>query len=116
MLANILISWAAAALGLWIAARVIKGVTLESFGDAIWAGALVGVLQWVLTGPLWVLLGVGTLGIALLFWFLTRWIIAAIVILIASKVSSRLDVSGFFPALITAFIIAAAGIVVRLFA
>jgi uncharacterized membrane protein YvlD (DUF360 family) len=113
MLMNMLLSWAAAALGLFVASRAIRGVQLASFTDAVWAGALVGVLQWLLTGPLWVLFGIGTLGIALLFWFLTRWVIAAVVILIASKVSSRLEVSGFFPALITAFLIAAAGVVVR---
>ena len=111
---NILIAWAAATLGLWLSANVLRGVRLASLGDAVWAGALVGILQWSLTGPIFVLLGIGTLGIGFLLWFLTRWVAAALVILLASKLSSRLDIDGFFNALITAFIIAAMGSIVRL--
>src|SRR5690349_18649367 len=113
VLQPILVSWAAATLGLFVAARVLRGVRLASFADAIWAGALVGILQWALSRPIFVLLGIGTLGLGFLFWFITRWIAAALVILLASKLSSRLEVHGFFNALITAFIIAVAGSVVR---
>jgi putative membrane protein len=111
---TILVAWAAATLGLWLAARVLRGVRLASFGDAIWAGALVAVLQWALSRPIFVLLGIGTLGLGFLFWFLTRWIAAALVILLASKLSGRLSVSGFLDALVTALIIAIAGSVVRI--
>ena len=113
MLANILLGWVSASLGLWLAAKMLRGVRLASFVDALWAGALVGILLWALTGPIFVLLGIGTLGIGFLFWFLTRWIAAALVILLASKLSRRLEVRGFFNALITSFIIAAIGSVVR---
>jgi putative membrane protein len=110
---GILISWAAATLGLWLAANVLRNVHLASFGDAVWAGALLGVLQWALSGPLFVLLGIGTLGIGFLLWFLTRWVVAALVVLLASRLSSRLEVRGFVSALITSFIIAAMGSIVR---
>ena len=110
---SILLSWLTATLGLWLAANMLDGVRLASFVDAIWAGALLGVLQAVLTGPLFVLLGIGTLGIGFLLWFLTRWIAAALVILLAAALSRRLDVDGFLPALITAFIVAVTGSVVR---
>jgi uncharacterized membrane protein YvlD (DUF360 family) len=112
-LRNILIAWLAATLGLWFAANVIRGVRLASLRDAVWAGALVGILQWGLTGPIFVLLGIGTLGIGFLLWFVTRWVAAALVILLASKLSSRLDVEGFLSALITAFLIAAMDSLVR---
>jgi putative membrane protein len=113
MVVAILITWAAATLGLWVAARVLRGVQLASFGDAVWAGALLGVLQWALAGPLFVLLGIGTLGVGFLLWFLTRWIVAALVVLIASRLSSRFEVRGFFNALVTSFIVAVMGSVVR---
>jgi uncharacterized membrane protein YvlD (DUF360 family) len=113
MALTLLIAWAAATLGLGLAGKVVRGVRLASLTDAVWAGALVAVLQWSLTGPLFVLLGIGTLGLGFLFWFLTRWIAAALVILLASKISHRLYIDGFFSALITAFIIAAMGGVVR---
>jgi uncharacterized membrane protein YvlD (DUF360 family) len=113
MVANILLGWLSATLGLWLAAKVLRGVRLSSFVDAVWAGALTGILLWALSGPLFVLLGIGTLGIGFLLWFVTRWVAAALIILLASKLSGRLEVKGFVNALVTSFIIAAIGVVVR---
>jgi putative membrane protein len=113
MLTSLLIAWGTATLGLWLSAKLLDGVRLASFGDAVWAGALLGILQWALKVPLWALLGVGTLGLAFVFFFITRWIVAAIVILIAAKLSSRLDVDGFWNALFTAFIVAVTGSVLQ---
>jgi putative membrane protein len=113
MLLSILLSWLTATIGLWIAAAIVPGVRLASFGDAIWAGALLGVLQALLTGPIFVLLGIGTLGIGFLLWFITRWIASAIVIKLAAALSSRLEVRGFLAALSTAFLVALTGSVLR---
>lgn len=114
MLWNILLSWLTASLGLWIASQALSGVRLRSLVDAVWAGALLGVLQALLGTLIFVLLGIGTLGLGFLLWFVTRWIAAAIVIRITAGLSSRLEVDGFLPALITAFIVAATGSIVRL--
>jgi uncharacterized membrane protein YvlD (DUF360 family) len=113
MLLHLLISWATSTLGLWAASFVLRGVKLHSFQDALWAGALLGILQWALTGPLFVALGIGTLGLGFLLAFLTRWIVAALIVMLASKLSSRLSVDGFFSALVTAFIVSLTGSVVR---
>jgi uncharacterized membrane protein YvlD (DUF360 family) len=113
MLMALLLGWVTATLGLWFASRVLDGVRLASFADAVWAGALLGILQAVLQGPLFVLLGIGTLGLGFLLWFITRWIAAALVIMLTSALSSRFDVRGFWPALITAFIVALTGSVIR---
>lgn len=113
MLTQLLIGWATATLGLLVAAKLLRGVRLTSVGDAVWAGALLAVLQWLLSGPLFILLGIGTLGIGFLLWFITRWIVAAIVVLLASRLSGRLRVDGFLTALITAFLVAITGSVVR---
>ncbi len=113
MVLSILLSWLTATLGLWLAANVLDGVRITSFVDAIWAGALLGVLQGVLTGPIFVVLGISTLGIGFLLWFLTRWVASAIVILVTAALSRRVEVDGFIPALVTAFIVAATGTVVR---
>jgi uncharacterized membrane protein YvlD (DUF360 family) len=115
MAASILIGWVSATLGLWIAANVLRGVHLQSFTDAVWAGALLGVLQWALTWPLFIALGIGTLGLGFLLWFITRWVASALVILLASALSQRFEVRGFWNALGTAFIVAAAGSVLRWF-
>ena len=113
MLFGILLGWLSATLGLWVAAHIVPGVRLASFGDAVWAGALLGLLQALLTGPIFVLLGLGTLGIGFLLWFITRWIASALVIKITAGLSSRLEVRGFLAALSTAFLVALAGTVIR---
>lgn len=113
MVTSILVGWLTATLGLWLASRLLDGVRLTSFGDAVWAGALLGILQALLTQLIFVILVVGTLGIGLLFWFVTRWVASAIVILIVAALSSRLEVRGFWAALVTSFIVALTGSVVR---
>jgi len=113
MVMELLIGWAATTLGLWLAANVLRGVRLASFGDAVWAGALLAILQWALSGPLFVLLGIGTLGLGFLLWFITRWIVAALVVLLTSRLSSRLSVDGFITALLTALLVSVTGSVVR---
>lgn len=113
MVSSILLSWLTASLGLYVASRLLDGVRLTSFVDAVWAGALLGLLQALLGTLIFVLLGIGTLGIGFLLWFVTRWIASAIVILITAALSSRLEVRGFIPALVTAFIVAVTGTVVR---
>lgn len=113
MIVGILLAWLSATLGLWIASRVVPGVRLIGFGDAVWAGALLGLVQYLLSWLIWTVLTVLTFGVALLLWFITRWIVNAIVIKITASLSSRLDVDGFLPALITAFIVALTGSVIR---
>lgn len=109
MLQGILLAWLSSALGLWVAAKMLPSVRLSADVDAIWAGALLGLLQAVLTTPLFILLGFATLGIGFLFWFITTWIASALVIRITAGLSSRLRVDGFIPALITAFVVSLAG-------
>lgn len=110
---EMVIAWLSASLGLYIASKALSGVRLASFGDAVWAGALLGVLHWALHSFIFVGLGIATLGIGFVLWFVTRWIASAVVILITSGLSSRLKVDGFISALITAFIVAATGSLVR---
>jgi uncharacterized membrane protein YvlD (DUF360 family) len=104
----ILIAWLSSALGLWVASRVLSGVRLASFADALWAGALLGALNWALYKFLFVLLGIFTLGLGFLFAFITSWVASALVILLAAALSSRLEVRGFLPAVITALLVSAA--------
>ncbi len=113
MLQSILLAWLSAALGLWVAAKMLPSVRLTSDVDAVWAGALLGLLQALLTTPLFIFLGFATLGIGFLLWFITTWVASALVIRITAGLSSRLSVDGFFPALLTAFVVSLAGSFVR---
>ena len=113
MITALAMAWLTASLGLFVSAQLLDGVRLRSNGDVIWAGALLGLLQWFLAGPLFVMLGIGTLGLGFLLWFVTRWVCAALLVLLPSKLSGRLHVDGFWPALVTAFIVSLSGSVLR---
>jgi len=110
---SLLVGWLSCALGLWVASHIVRGVSLTSSADALWAGALLGVLQWLLTGPFFFLIGLGTLGIGFLLSFITVWIASALVILLTAALSSRLQVHGFLAALSTAFLVSIAGSALR---
>jgi len=101
------VSWITVALGLWIADRLLSDFEIN--GD--WksyavVAALLGILQFLLGWLIYVVLGVATLGLGFLFSFLTRLVVSAIVLLIADKLSRRLTIRGFVPALVAAVIIA----------
>ena len=107
---GLLISWLTVAVGLWLADKLLSG--FEITGD--WksyalVAALLGVLQFLLGWLIFVVLGVATLGIGFVFSFITRLVVSAIVLLIADKLSSRLTVRGFMPALFAAIILALTG-------
>ncbi len=109
----LLLAWATATLGLWLASQMLDGVRVASVGDALRAGALLALLQWSLTLAITVFIGVVTLGLGFVFWFISRWIASALVILLVSALSSRIEVRGFIPALITTFIVSATGMALR---
>ncbi len=113
MLTGILISWTTATLSLWLASKLFAGVRVASLADAVWAGALLGLLQWALYWPLFVLFGLGTLGLGFLLFFITRWVVAALVILLTAALSKRLEVDNFWWALLTALLAAGTGSVVH---
>ena len=58
---------------------------------------------------IYVVLGIATLGLGFLFSFITRLVVTAIVLLIADKLSKRLTIRGFMPALFASIIVAVTG-------
>jgi putative membrane protein len=111
----LLLSWVTVALGLWVADRLLGG--FEVSGD--WksyalVAALLGVLQFLLGWLIYVVLGIATLGLGFLLSFVTRLIVSAVILLIADKLSRRLSIRGFVPALLAAIIISLTGSVVDL--
>jgi uncharacterized membrane protein YvlD (DUF360 family) len=106
----LLVSWIAVAIGLWLADKLLPNFTIT--GDwksyAIVA-ALLGVLHFCWAGSSTWCWGLVTLGLGFLFGFITRLIVSAIVLLIADKLSKRLTIGGFVPALIASVIVALTG-------
>ncbi len=92
---ELLLSWVILSLSVWITAEVLPGFHVKSFGGAFKVAAIYGVFSVLLGWMIWSVLAIATLGIALLFAFLTRWIVAAIILTITDKVSDTLTIDSF---------------------
>jgi uncharacterized membrane protein YvlD (DUF360 family) len=98
-----------------VADKVLDGFRVEGdWKSYALIAALLGVLQFLLGWLIFVVLGIVTLGLGFLFSFVTRLVVSAIVLLIADRLSSRLVVRGFVPALLAAVIISLTGSAVDL--
>ena len=96
MLVHLIVSWLVAALALWLVARIVPGIEVRNFGDALIATAVIAILD-VTIGPILRFLSfplsVITLG-------LFRLVINAFLLMLASLLSPGFRVRGFLNALI----------------
>ena len=106
---TLLINWLAFALAFLVASWVIPGFKVRGVGGAFVGAAPFGVLGFLLGWLLYALLGVATLGIGFLFGFITRWVVSAIILLLADALSSKVEVKGFGSALLAALVISVIG-------
>jgi putative membrane protein len=100
-----LITWFISAVAVWVTAQVLPGFTVTGAKGAIIASAVIGLISALFGWLLWLVLGVGTLGIAWLLGFITQFVVLAIVIMFADKMISSLKVNGFGTAFIGSIII-----------
>lgn len=89
---GLLIDWLILTLAVWITAAILPGVHVKSFGSAFIVAAIFGLLSWALGWLLWTVLAIGTLGLALVLAFLTRWVVYAILLMITDKLSDSLEI------------------------
>ena len=92
---SLLVTWFISAVAVWLTAQVLPGFTVTGAKGAIIASAVIGLLSAVFGWLLWLVLGVGTLGIAWLLGFITQFVVMAIVILMTDKLTASLKVDGF---------------------
>lgn len=102
---SLLITWLISALAVWITAQLLPGFAVTGAKGALIASAVIGLLNALIGWLIWLVLGVGTLGIAWLLGFITQFVVMAIVILFADKLIASLKVSGFGTAFIGSIII-----------
>jgi putative membrane protein len=96
MLVHLIVNWLVAALALWIVARIVEGIEVRNFGDALIATAVIAILD-VTVKPIlkffaWPLT-VLTLGLFLL-------VINAFLLMLASMLAPGFRVRGFLSALL----------------
>jgi putative membrane protein len=94
------------AAAVWLTATILPGVKVKTFGTAIGVAAVFGVLNWALGWLLWTVFTIGTLGIALLLAFITRWIIDAIFLKLTDGVLDGFKVDSFGVAVLASLMIA----------
>lgn len=102
---QLLITWFISAVAVWLTAQILPGFTVTGAKGALIASAVIGLLNALLGWLLWLVLGVGTLGIAWLLGFITQFVVMAIVIMFADKMIASLKVNGFGSAFIGSIII-----------
>ena len=74
---TLLLSWLISAVAVWVAAWLLPGIRVRSFGSAFWVAALIGVANTLLGWVFFTLFAVLTLGLSVLLAFLTRWTASA---------------------------------------
>ena len=92
---GILLSWAILSLAVWVTAAVLPGFHVKSLGGAFSVAAIFGVLNFLLGWFFFTVLAIGTLGVAVLLAFITRWIINAILLKVTDAISDSLKIDSF---------------------
>ncbi|MDM7915897.1 MAG: phage holin family protein [Candidatus Eisenbacteria bacterium] len=107
---SIALSWLALAAGVFLATVLLDDVKVKGgFGSYMIIAAVFGVLNYFLGWLLFAAIGISTLFLGFVFAFVTRLVVDAILLLLTSKLSSRLEIRGFGPALVAALVMSAVG-------
>ena len=92
---GLLVSWVILTVAIWATAELLPGFHLKSFGGTFAVSAIYAALNVVIGWALYVVLAIGTLGLALVLGFVTRVIVNAIVLTITDKISDTLKIDSF---------------------
>lgn len=95
MIAHLVISWLVLSVVMLLTAAILPGFRIRGFGGAIVVAALFGVLNVLLGWLLFVVIGIGTLGLGFLLAFLTRLVVNAILLKLVDAMSRNLSIDGF---------------------
>jgi putative membrane protein len=111
---NLLIAWLILTLGVLAAAKLVPGVSVPDFWDAVIVAAVFGILNVLLAWVLFIVFGVITLGIGFLFFFITFWVINAILLKLTDALTDRITIRGFGSAMLAALVISVVGALSRM--
>src|SRR5258708_4020222 len=106
---HILLSWFILTLAVWGSATLLPGVSLRGLRGAVLVAAIFGILNWSIGYVLFVLIGIGTLGIGFLLAFLTRWIVDALLLKMTAGLTDKLQIKSFGWAMLAAMFMSAIG-------
>lgn len=107
---ELLLSWFILTLGVLAAAKLIPGVSVPDFWDAVLVAAVFGILNVLLAKALFVIFGIVTLGIGFLLFFITTWVVNAILLKLTDALTDKITIRGFGNALLAALVISGVGV------
>lgn len=110
---SLLLVWLFTAGGVVLAAQIIPGVKVRSFGAALAVAAVFGILNALLGWLLFIVLGIATLGIGFLLGFLTTWSVNTIVLRLTDALVEGFTIPTWGKTALTALLLAIAGSVAR---
>lgn len=101
---HLILTWFLLSVAVWLTAAILPGFKVTGFWGAIKAAAVFGTLNWLLGWFFFAVLSIVTLGIGYVLAFITHWIVMAIILKIADKLSSSIEIKDFRTALLGALI------------
>ncbi len=102
---RLLIGWFILAFAIWLTARFMPGIKVSGTGGALWAALIFATLNFFLGWLLFVVIGVGTLGLGFLFWFVTHWVVNAVLLRFTDALTSKFQVTSWSAAFMAALVI-----------
>jgi putative membrane protein len=105
----LIVQWFLSALSLIIVAHIVPGFEVRSFGSALLAAIVIGLVN----GTIGLILKVLTLPLTILTFGLFLLVINALMIQLASSLLSGFTVAGFWPAFFGAIVLAIVNAVMR---
>jgi len=114
MIESLLLSWLVLSFVIWMTAKLVPGVHVRGLGGVVLVAALFGVLNVLIGWLLFVLIGIGTLGLGFLLAFITRWIVNALLLKIVDSLTDKLTIVSFGRALLASLVMSVLGAVIDL--
>lgn len=106
---NLIVAWLVLTAAFYITAAILPGFHVRDGGSAFLVAAIFGVLNTLLGWFLYTVLGILTLGLGFLFYFITMWVVNAVVLKITDAITDRLTIDSFGWALGGALLISVIG-------
>lgn len=104
---ELIAGWLILSAAIWATGALLPGVHIDNFGTAIGVAALFSLLNVLFGWIVFILLGVATLGIGFLLFFITAWVVNAIMLSVTDGLVSSFRIDSFGWSLVAALLISA---------
>jgi putative membrane protein len=102
---SLLVTWIVTAIAMLVGDELLDGMQIKGgIGSHLVVAALFGILSTFVGGPLFVFLGLASLGLGFLLAFITRLVVSALMLLLVGALSDRLNIRDFKTALVASLI------------